>query len=54
MRRLIDVIKDIVENKGNKEKVNECFNELIYYRDMEEYVFLRNNNKRSKLAPYWW
>lgn len=47
MRRLIDVIKDIVENKGNKEKVNECFNELIKYRNVEEYVFLRNNNKRS-------
>lgn len=47
MRRLIDVIKDIVENKGNKEKVNECFKELIKYRNVEEYVFLRNNNKRS-------
>ena len=46
-RRLIDVVKDIVENKGNKEKVNECFNELIKYRNVEEYVFLRNNNKRS-------
>lgn len=47
MRRLIDVVKDIVENKGNKEKVNECFNELIKYRNVEEYVYLRNNNKRS-------
>ena len=47
MRRLIDVVKDIVENKGNKEKVNEFFEELIKYRNVEEYVFLRNNNKRK-------
>ena len=51
MRRLIDVVKDIVENKGNKEKVNECFNELIKYRNVEEYVYLRNNNKRSFRDP---
>lgn len=50
-RRLIDVIKEIVENKGNTEKVNECFNELIKYRNVEEYVFLRNNNKRSFTDP---
>ena len=54
MRRLIDIVKDIATNKGNKEKINECFEELIYYRDMEEYVFLRNNNKRSKLDPDLW
>lgn len=47
MRRLIDIVKDIAYNKGNKEKVNECFKELIKYRNVEEYVFLRNNNKRS-------
>lgn len=50
-RRLIDVVKDIVENKGNKEKINECFEELIKYRNVEEYVFLRNNNKRSFNDP---
>lgn len=54
MRRLIDIVKDIATNKGNKEKINECFEELIYYRDMEEYVFLRNNNKKSFKDPDLW